>query len=179
MAALLLVLVHAAALGLFTWSPFWWAQRDAAAIAQDGDADSLGPAWHGRRLAMRAAGAVVVAVAASVPAAVHGPVAALASCGGLLAAAAGLFGFFFNPSLSRRRALDPYYVSFSPTTARLDQWLAGRATRAFPDHGAPDAVTGANRAAYAGAELRRLLWAGLLAGAAAEAAGLVAGLTFL
>jgi hypothetical protein len=170
---LVLLLTHASALALFWWLPGWAARRDAARFNANPASDDYHTVFHRQRLLERAGIFAAVVLLASLPVATS-VVPFMVTGAGLLCAGAGIWAYRFNPLLNVARQLPyvlEYYVSPDPHAAWLpDRLLWGRATRAFP--GPPDALTTANRQAYAARALRRLLAGALWAGLAGEAAGL-------
>ena len=155
-----LLLAHAGAFGLWLLFCKWEVAANVRLIAANGSRDTLGLGFHVRRTLFRAnvAGLLVGATALvyhSWPPAV-----------GLLVLLTGWFMYYFSPALSRARGLDPYYVSFSLTTAWLDKRLADLARGSRPDDEAGQHV-------YAGHCLFDLCLLALTAGIVAEVIGVL------
>lgn len=127
-----LILSHLVAALCWYYFVRWEACKNAADIAADGPANTLGDAYHARRSRIRAAVATPLTLApgmllqvVSLP---HNVVvSATLSSVALLVLFTTYFAYEFNPALSRLRGKDPYYVSFSPTAARWpDRYLAAK-----------------------------------------------------
>ena len=155
-----LLLAHAGAFALWLLFCRWEVAANVRLIAANGSRDTLGLGFHVRRTLFRAnvAGLLVGATALvyhSWPPAV-----------GLLVLLTGWFMYYFSPALSKARGLDPYYVSFSLTTAMLDKWLAEIARDRMPNDPA-------GQVWYAGSRLFDLCLLALTAGVIAEVIGVL------
>jgi hypothetical protein len=147
-------------LALVYFAPPFWIKRDVGDFKKDPAADTFHEVFHRQRLTWRIAFDVVAALVCSLPWLVSGVAPYIVSSTGLASIGGAYFFFKFNPGLSLARGLayvKQYYVSFDPGAAWWpDRLLAGRAIKALPYYGEPDAVTDANRRAYAARELELL-----------------------
>lgn len=125
-------------LGYYYQVPYW-IKRDAAAFALNPANDTFHQVFHRRRLLVRAATSMLLALVPAIPLALDGQwLAAALNIVALLSIGVAYWSYAFNPGLNRARHLayvPDYYVSFDPNAAYFpDRLLWARACRqVYPD----------------------------------------------
>lgn len=162
MSIYLLLLLQLPPLLVYYYQVAYWIKRDAALFALNPANDTFHQVFHLKRLLVRMATSVLVALVPAIPLARHGQwLAAALNVVALLSIGAGYWSYAFNPGLNRARKLayvPEYYVSFDPNTAYFpDRMLWARACRqVYPDRPVAYVVDPAVQAA-AGELLKKML----------------------